>query len=136
MTEAPPLDGRFHKDQFIQQRTNEHPCLDARLLMDRYACLFGLRTVKTQCTETVRIIAPSHMIGKESSSTRKHEIRRTIHKLNQLLFYWNTDFAYIIRCCWIARQIILNIVIRNQLILCCWKPFIINPIPHCLNSIR
>ena len=32
---------------------------DARLLMDRHAYLFGLRTVETQCTGTVRIIAPS-----------------------------------------------------------------------------
>jgi len=38
---------------------------DVRLLMDRHAYLFGLRTVETQCTRTVRIIAPSQIDGKE-----------------------------------------------------------------------
>ena len=37
---------------------------DVRLLMDRHAYLFGLRTVETQCTGTVRIIAPSPNKGK------------------------------------------------------------------------
>ena len=57
-------------------------------------------------------------------------------KANQLLFNRNADFAYIILCCWIARQIIFNIIIGYQFIFCYWKPFIINSVPHCLNSIR
>ena len=32
------------KEQFVQQRTNEHPCLDARLLMRVYK-----RNVLEQC---------------------------------------------------------------------------------------
>ena len=42
--------GRIVKEQLIQQRTKEHPT---------FGCSFAYVGVQTQCTGTVRIIAPS-----------------------------------------------------------------------------
>jgi len=45
-----PIGGRVLKEPFIQQPAKEHPTL---------GCSFAYVGVQTQCTETVRIIAPS-----------------------------------------------------------------------------
>ncbi len=50
MKQKPLPDGRTVKEQLIQQRTKEHPT---------FGCSFAYVGVQTQCTGTMRIIAPS-----------------------------------------------------------------------------
>jgi len=59
-----PLVGGFLRNNLSNSKQASIRHSDVRLLMDRHAYLFGLRTVETQCTGTVRIIALSLHNGK------------------------------------------------------------------------